>query len=80
MLVSYAGEVAVLEFSCTEQVLTAVNLFGYVTLSWGSHRYVLIPVKLGILPSLNTTGKNFYVTFSFLLSMYLQKSFSGLEL
>lgn len=30
MLVSYASEVAVL-FLCTEQVLTAVNLFGYIT-------------------------------------------------
>lgn len=59
MLVSYTSEVAVLEFSCTEQVLTAVNLFGYVTHSWRSHRYALNPIKLGILPSLNTTGKNF---------------------
>lgn len=64
MLVSYASEVAVL-FSCTEQVLTAVNLFGYITHSWGSCKCALNPVKLGILPSLNTTGKkllgNFFI-------------------
>lgn len=59
-------EVAIL-LLCTEQLFTAINLFGCMTFSRVSHRRVVNPAKLGNLSALNAIEKVLCDFFSFLV-------------